>query len=277
MSVDFHFASEDVDEHIQRIRAEVPIGRFSPNALNKLVDGIFPGRYMIIEAEPGGGKTTILCQIAVNASLNGFVVIVVTLEIASHQWVAKSHAMLSKGELSVKDIIAGNKPEAFSNAHDIYRSNVAPNLVFSEGPMEPDDIAALVANVKHATDKPVLLLVDYLQVVSTNLADERLAVKDIAYRLRKIANREDIQVIAASSLNRTSYGKTPTIGSSSGSGAIEYSADVVLHMREIKPKTEDNDISPIRTVEVTALKNRYGQKGSIQLLFDTEHATFLEH
>ena len=48
-------------------------------------------------------------------------------------------------------------------------------------------------------------------------------------------------------------------------------------MREIKPKTEDNDISPIRTVEVTALKNRYGQKGSIQLLFDTEHATFLEH
>ena len=276
MPIDFHFASEDVDEHIKRIRADVPIGQFNPTSLNKLVGGIYPGRYIIIEAEPGCGKTTLACQIAVHATLADFVVIVATLEIAPHQWVAKAHSILSAGERSINDIVADNKPWIFSQVNDTYRNIVAPNLVFSEGPMEPDDIAALVSDVKHSTDKPVLLIVDYLQVVSSGLADERLAIKDIAYRLRKIANREDIQVVAISSLNRTSYGKPPSVGSSCGSSAIEYSADVVLHMREAKSKDDSDINNPVRPIEVLALKNRYGQKGSIQLLFDSEHATFLE-
>lgn len=276
MSVDFHFASEDADEHIQRIRAEVPIGQFNPASLNKLLDGIYRGRYVIIEAEPGVGKTTMLCQIAVNAALDGFVVMVVTLEIAPHQWVAKAHSLLSGGALSIRDVIAGGSDEAFAKVNEVYRKEVAPNLIFAEGPIESDDLAALVASVKRETDKPILLLVDYLQVITTHLTDERMAIKDIAYRLRKIANREDIQVIATSSLNRTSYGKTPSIGGSSGSGAIEYSADAVLHMREVKGKGVDEGAYPFRPIEVTALKNRYGQKGSIQLLFDTEHATFSE-
>ena len=276
MSVEFHFESDDLDEHIRRVQAEVPIGRFSPDSLNQLLGGIYRGRFHIFESEPGVGKTTGMGQIADHAAQNGFVVIIATLEIAPHQWIAKSLARLSEGKLTISDVVAGSNPEAFERTLETYRREIAPNVIFVEGPIESDDLASLVATVKRETNKPILLLVDYLQVISTNLADERMAIKDIAYHLRKIANREDIQVIAASSLNRTSYGKTPSIGGSSGSGAIEYSADAVLHMREIKSKAEGEEFSPIRAIEITALKNRYGQKGIIQLLFDTEHATFLE-
>ena len=109
--------------------------------------------------------------------------------------------------------------------------------------------------------------------------DERLAIRDTMLGLRSIANTYDAHVVGISTVNRTSYGKSSVdLSALGGCSFIEYSADVCLHL-SVDGRGEEqaaNLASPMRPVTITALKNRHGQTGSVPLVFDTAHATFIE-
>ena len=276
-----YFESELLDIHLERAKQEQPLGHFKLGAVDALIGGIRPGRFTVLAAEPAMSKTTLLSQLADEAASMGFICIVATLEIATHQWLAKSLARISKGALRVNDIADETYSELVAEAAANYREVIAPNIVFIEQPMSAIELGAAIAKLQAMTCRELILFYDYLQLMPTNasVADERLAVKEAVSGLRHIANVYDIPVFAISSINRTNYGKAlPDLGALGGAAAIEYSADCVLHL-SVEGKGEErlaNMDLPVRPLVLTTLKNRYAPKGRAKLAFDAAHATFTE-
>ena len=90
-------------------------------------------------------------------------------------------------------------------------------------------------------------------------------------------NSHEVPLFAISSVNRTSYDKPATgLSCLGGSSAVEYCSDSVAFLG-IDGKGSERRVNMSRTkrpLKLTMLKNRYGGCGEIELVFDTEHATF---
>lgn len=277
------FESELLDGHLARVRTEHPIGHFRLRAVDDLIGGIHRGRLTILSAEPAMAKTTLFGQLADEAAQSGFISVVATLEIAAHQWIVKSLARMSNGELSVSEISDESKAGQVAMVAERYRNTIAPNIIFLEKAMNPVTLSATISALERETDKPIILFHDYLQILPSAseqaCIDERLAVKEAVAGLRRISNVHDMPVFAISSINRTNYGKSlPDLGALGGAAAIEYSADSVLHL-SVEGKGDErieNMERAVRPMVLTTLKNRYAPKATAKLSFDAAHATFTE-
>lgn len=278
------FESELLDTHFLRLTHDVPQGHFRLKPIDKLLQGIHPGHLTFVSGEPGTGKTTLLGQLADDAAANGFVCIFNTLEVAVHQLLAKSLSRLSSGSASVSQIAHFSDTEQVSILLEEYRKKIAPNMVFLDKGTSSIDLGAIISHIQREKDQPIILFHDYLQIMPPDgdqqIADERLSVKESVLGLRRIANAHNIPVIAISSINRQNYGKaTPSLSSLGASSSVEYSADTIIHLGIAGENNEErfnNSNLAIRPLTATTLKNRYGARGTASLLFDTDHATFLE-
>lgn len=274
-----------LDEHLREVREDVPFAHIaSIPSLDRLVSGYKSKSLTFLSGAPGTGKTTFAVHMADDLAMQGVPVLFVERELAAAQLVAKSLARLCDGALSVSEISTVNQGEGpIARAIEIYRERVAPCLCINTTVKSPVEIGAAVSDCQKVTGRTPVVFVDYLQILDGDNArayqDERLAIKDTVLGLRSVANTYGVHVIGISTINRTSYGK-PTVDLSSlgGCSFIEYSADVCIHLTvDGKGKEQAANLaSSVRPVTVTALKNRFGQTGSVPLMFDTAHARFLE-
>lgn len=277
------FEDAVLDQHIHIAKNDKPSGHFSLVGVDALVGGIHSGRMTIIAGQPGVSKTTLLDQLACDAAMQGFVVVVNTLEVAVPQFISKSIARLSNGRITVNDMAAGDKEDEVNELIELYRNRIAPNLCFIDRACTAVGLSVAVSKIQRMREEQVVLFQDYLQIMPSasdqRFIDERLVVKEAASGLRHIANTHNVPVFAISSVNRATYGKSSASLDSLGAcSAIEYSADSVLYLSvEGSGKERDENMNKvIRPLILTALKHRYAPTGSVSLLLDTEHATFTE-
>lgn len=125
--------------------------------------------------------------------------------------------------------------------------------------------------------RPVVF-VDYLQILSSSnnsygTKNERQIVDENINRLWLLAKEKNIPVFVISSVNRESYNKPISFAAFKESGAIEFTADVVLGMqfsaiREMDKAAlksfsadEEKQNDP-RRLEIIVLKQRYGMCGN---------------
>lgn len=280
----YKYESELLDEHFSRLAHDQAQGHFSLKAIDRMLGGIHPGRLTFISGEPATGKTTLLGQLADEATIAGYISVVNTLEVAIHQLLAKSLSRLSNGSLSVSQIFQHSDKKEVKQLLLEYREKIAPNMVFIDKATSPVELSAIIGRIQQEKDRPVILFQDYLQIMKSSIEqqiyDERLAVKESTIGLRGIANAHNIPVIAISSINRQSYGKsTPGLSALGASSSVEYAADTILHLGIEGADSEErfnNANLSVRPIRVSALKNRYGVLGSASLSFDAGHATFSE-
>jgi len=119
-------------------------------------------------------------------------------------------------------------------------------------------------------------LIDSAQVVKSEVTgqkDRRLAVSDLIWRVRELADEYNAIALLVSQVNRGSYGskdkekRTEDLAAGSESNAIEYAAELILHI----------DGNPKEKVEIRAPKNRYtGEQFSAWCSVDFATATFRE-
>jgi len=95
--------------------------------------------------------------------------------------------------------------------------------------------AALMAKYRAGGDKPVLLVLDYLQIIPTppdvRTDNAKTAVDWNLSELRRLSRELKSPVLVVSSLNRAAYkddDKEPTMVAMKESGGIEYTADGVV-------------------------------------------------
>lgn len=255
------------------------------NGLDNALDGGFYEGLYILGAVSSLGKTTFILQIADQIAESGQDVLIFSLEMAESELMAKS---ISRN--TIKEVIARNGDSknaktsrgitsgaryAFYNAeeHDIIEkatnkyATYANNIYIVEG-MGNVGYEVIRDRVKEhidATGKHPIVIVDYFQILapSNERATDKQNIDKNVTELKRVSRDFKVPVVAISSFNRQNYNNKVTMEAFKESGAIEYSADILMGLQF--KGIGDNGFSALearrkdpREIEVVILKNRNG-------------------
>jgi len=273
----YEYLQEDFElDQIKRIN-EPDIMTGLPQLDRNLGGGLYPGLY-VLGAISSLGKTALALQVADKIAEQGLNVLFFSLEMGRYEMTCRSLARVLFEQNGHRDITTGNVLKTSYNGQDLYsqaffkkaletyKEGPARHMALYEGNFDLD-INALKQQVDeyiNITGKKPVIFVDYLQVLRP--LDLRMSEKQhidlTIVELKRISRDLDVPVIAISSFNRANYKTDVAFEAFKESGAIEYTADVVLAMQ--LRKNEDDDISEVknrepRPLELVLLKNRRGR------------------
>lgn len=237
--------------------------------------GLYPGLY-VIGGLPGAGKTTFCAQLADQISAAGHDVLFFSLEMSRLEMISKSLARLCAQKHGTADALTalaircGQGAGLVREAAAEYRRTAAGRLSIIES--EATTAAGICNYVRGyiaAGNQPPTVIIDYLQLLAAGETSKQTAKEAIDKAMRELkllSRREQITVIAISSLNRDNYTKSLALDALKESGAVEYSADVVAGLQfrimNSKPSAERLDAARKanpRELELKIIKNRFGQ------------------
>lgn len=273
------------------------------NNLDYLLDGgLFTGLYTI-GAISSAGKTTLCLQIADQIAKAGKDdVLIFSLEMAKEELMSKSlsRTTYQKDKLNAvttREILKFNKKDLgndkiinLNNALQIY-GNYAKNIFFNIGigDIGTEKIRKVINTHIHHRKRNPVVFIDYLQILappSDRLTDKQILDKNIV-ELKRIARDFDIPVIAISSFNRESYKNEVSLSSFKESGAIEYTADVLIGLQPLgmtNDETKNKKLADYNNglardgkeypIELKVLKYRTGAKSTTELLYKPKYETF---
>jgi replicative DNA helicase len=229
-------------------------------SLNKLIDGLSPGRVYVIGARPGVGKTVAALQLALGLCAHGNVAFS-SLEMTAQELQIRAFAYdmrMSIGKLMRRQLDESD-----------WQRIASRRAKWAETPMFIDDASSrTVMQIKqHARNvarkgKLAAVVVDYLQLVSAPRGERMKRydiVSEVSRELKIMAKELQVPVIALSQLNRESGKRAdnrPTIDDLRESGAIEQDADVVILLhRDMTAQEKAHELS------MFVAKNRHGPMG----------------
>lgn len=252
--------------------------------LDARAGGLYSGLY-ILAAISGLGKTSFALQLADQLAANGHDVLFFSLEQSRLELVSKSIArgtaqkdmgeavtslQIRRGKLYPQVLQAAKKyTEAVGDRLSIIEGNFDCNIPF---------IGNYIKQYIARTGTRPVVFIDYLQILQPEAKDRRSSAKETIdaaiTALKRITREENITLFAISSINRGNYQNSVDFESLKESGAIEYTADVVLGMQlkclndplfssdkkteEKRKKIKEEKAKHPREIELTCLKNRYG-------------------
>ncbi len=244
---------------------------------HNLGGGLYPGLY-VLGAISSLGKTALALQVADRIAGQGQYVLFFSLEMGRYEMTCRSLARVIFEQGGGKDLTTGNilkttykgqdiyKQDFFQLAMQTYKKGPAKHLAIEEGNFDLDIHKLRQVAEEHAgrTGKKPVVIVDYLQVLKP--VDLRITEKQhidmTIVELKRLSRDLDMPVIAVSSFNRANYKTDVTFEAFKESGAIEYTADVVLALQLRKNGDEDinklKNLEP-RPLELVLLKNRRGK------------------
>ena len=219
--------------------------------LNALLGGgLHGGKLYVLAAPPGGGKTTLSCQIADYAAALGCPVAYVALEMGRGQlfdYALARRLGLNSAKVEARTFQHSERDRlALADAARDYLEQVAPRLSVIEGDWNttPAALNAWVAQARArfalAAAAPVLVVVDYLQLLNTG--DDKLdsggvnetpKVSQVAVLLKQLARDSGAAILALSDVVKSEQGAAMkgaefTLNMLRGSNRIAHAADVVL-------------------------------------------------
>lgn len=287
------------------------------NSLDTQLDeGLRSGLY-VVGAISSLGKTTFCLQLVSYMAKQGNDVLIFSLEMAKNELIAKS---ISR-ETMIADI---RKTQSYSNAkstlaildgkrhkkyskieQEVYADAIrqykeyAGNIHIFEGVgnISIDTVKDAVTRHIYLTGNKPIVLIDYMQImahpssVKHSMTDKQITDYNIV-KLKQLSRDYDIPIIGVSSFNRESYTEPVNMSAFKESGAVEYTADVLIglqyegmdykktgdkwekdneHTSRVKEllemQTEKAKNLQPQQIECKILKNRNGLKGTVQLDF----------
>lgn len=241
--------------------------------------GFRPKRYYVIAGRPSMGKTHFGVHVIAELLRRKMPVVVFSAEMDREAFVTRLIAWESGVD---SKLLADGAVEKRSDVEAI--ASVLP--AFADCPLWLEDIrgSALTINymksaIRAATikyGKPVLVLLDYLQLLGSG-SDNRVAeVGRISRGCREIAFEFDLAFVALAQIGRAAEAgtnKRPSMSHLRESGDIEQDADFIglLYRDEYyNPDTPDRGVC-----EINIAKNREGRTGTIKTLINLETSKFL--
>lgn len=225
----------------------------------ELGGGIWPGLH-VLSGTTGSGKSQWALQLALHAAKAGHPVLYVGLELGHTDLVARLLGLELKAKWS--GLFLGSDADGIAKAADLqgaiaklpFRLEVGQSYGWHAG-LLAERVRALREEhpEEHAGDLPILVVIDYLQVVAPEPDNQRQELRErigkAAYAARMVARDYGAAVLALSSVSRENaklLGVAPKpeardadlelgtgdpgrlVGLGKESGEIEYSADSVL-------------------------------------------------
>jgi replicative DNA helicase len=279
--------------------------------LDQKLGGLHPSDLLILAGRPSAGKTALATNIAFNIAKNyryeidpeapggirrisGGRVLFYSLEMSPEQLAARvladcsgvSSDKMRKGEITSDDFRRIIETEALLAE--------IPLLTEATGGISIGKLAA-IARRQHRKAPLDLIIVDYLQLATTNNSNGKARVQEIGEitgGLKALAKELNVPILALSQLSRKvedREDKRPQLSDLRESGSIEQDADAVMfvfreayYLERAQPKegTAEHllwqaDMARLaHEAEVIIGKQRHGPIGTVRLSFDPEVTRF---
>lgn len=242
-----------------RTACETPSPRISTGylSIDKILNGGFTNELYIMGAETSTGKSAILMNMAQHIAAAGTDVLYFALEMGIDELIARGISTISYEHFlkdqSIKKLSAGNilywtYDEAlkdftrlsfshYSKYLDEYNERYGDHLHIIESGLTGltvKEIANLSALFKKKHEgKPVVVFVDYLQIVKADpedrtQADRKTKMDVTVTTLKVLASQIGMPVITLSSINRGSYSGKIKTNAFKESGDTEYTGGVLI-------------------------------------------------
>ena len=251
------------------------------HALDARLSGLQPSDLVIVAARPGMGNTSLMLNIAQNASIKyGKTVGVFSLEMSREQLVDRLFsAMLGVDSWKLQ---RGKMEDA-----DFQRMGPIMDELNKANIFIDDSVSSTIHELRakarrlqmeHGLD---LIIVDYLQLMSTGqsayAANRVQEISEISRSLKALGRELHVPVLAASQLSRaveSRPGNIPQLSDLRESGSIEQDADVVLMMYREDMYEEDSDRPGMTDIYIRKFRN--GPTGRIELMYKKEQMKFFD-
>ncbi len=281
-------ASDRMTEVLERIedimkKGGVGIGVTTGfHSLDRVIGSFRPGQLIVIAARPGMGKSAFALNIALNTALRQDTEVgIFTMEMSVEEVLLRM--ISTKSMVSMDNMLTGHgldqvkRRGIIEQAEKISRMNIFLDDIGTNTPL---DLRAKARRLKAEQDGLGLLIVDYMQLMSSprrSVENRQQEISEISRSLKILAKELHVPVIALSQLNRALENredKRPRLSDLRESGAIEQDADLVMFIyREAKyKKTEDN----AEKASIIIAKNRHGKTGEIEMRFVEENTAFAD-
>lgn len=245
---------------------------------NVIGGGLYPGLY-VIGALSSLGKTTFMLQMTDQLCEQGNDVLFFSLEMSKQELIGRSISRLTRHlntdkslYKSEQGITIGNRYKNYSEAEikaiegakSHYKERIGQRLYINEGIGEfgTKEIEARIDKHIRITGKKPIVIIDYLQLL-INSTDKVMADKQATDRnileLKRISRKYNVVIWAISSFNRDSYNRKLNTGAFKESGAIEYSADVVIGLGYLRVEIAETDREGKVKFDISELQNGNGQ------------------
>lgn len=252
--------------------------------------GLKPGKLSIVAANPGMGKSVLVQTVAINVARayeGRFGVQIFSVEMEDAE--LGERALASESETDSARFRVGLSDDEWRQVCQAVSSlERLPIFVTDDGEITIAKIGRRVHRRRRDIEESAvpgkldrklgLVIVDYLQLVNTEQKkgqSREEAMSEAAKRLKLLAKREHVHVIAISSLNREldkRPNKRPQLGDLRESGAIAFHADNILFLyREsfYHPDCAEPDV-----VECNLAKQRGGPVAMVKLRFNMQQSRF---
>lgn len=255
----------------------------------------------VLCAEPGAGKSTLVMQIASNLARRKIPVMIFSTELSRVQMVSKfisgmCYELDHNTKISALDIMDGLMTAEIDKARAIWRDQFAPYITVNDKLTTAAKIAEAVRERVRTTGVVPFVIIDYIQRLQSDdpakASDLRLVNTETSNILCSLGLELTVPILAVSSIARSQYGGSFTLGVAKESGAIEYDAVTLLYLAPtIALDTEKNDSTKKseavakavssemgkdeRDMSVVVLKNRYMKgQSKIRMRFLAAHDTY---
>lgn len=277
--------------------------------LNRKIGGFQPGNLTILAARPSVGKTAMAIAFALKVASTDKTVGIFSLEMSTEQIISRflnDLAGLSTDELK-STLMKENSQykDGEQAARSLQIKKAAARLkkmkifIDDSSSNKLSDIQAKARKLKSKFPDIGLIVIDYIGLITSqnrgNNFNRQNEVAEISRGLKALARDLEVPVLALSQLSRQVDSRPkhiPVLSDLRESGAIEQDADQVFFLYrpdyyndEKKeedsipsvPLPDDVDGGDSRSiVQLIIAKNRNGQLGKIEFVFDKAHCHFEE-
>ncbi len=249
------------------------------NYLDAVLSGVEKGNLIVIGGRPAMGKTAFMTSILYNLLKSDKKCLVFSLEMSINQYLKRLIAQVGEIELfslNNNRVLDDKNKNEIKTALEIISCF---DLTIFDDTYNIDEIRN-----KIETEKPEYVFIDYLQLLETPRKKQRSeAITNIMLDLKQTAKENDCIIFISSQLSRaleTRYDKRPMLSDLRESGDIENISDVVMFIYrdeyyESYANEEDYALNKGKA-EIIIVKNKMGAVGTIELLFRSPIAKFLE-
>lgn len=241
--------------------------------LDEMTGGLHAGELIILAARPSMGKTALALNIAWHVATRNF------LPVAIFSLEMSQESLLTRMLCSAARVDSQRFRAGYLNESERQKLRAAANQMV-EAPLYIDDTAGanlmdMHAKLRRMTQqgtKPGLVIVDYLQLMSTRGRTENRnqEVSQLSRGLKLLSKEMSCPFLVLSQLSRATETRVgdhrPQLSDLRESGSIEQDADVVgFIFREEVYKRDREDLRGL--AELILAKQRNGPIGKVDLVF----------
>jgi replicative DNA helicase len=239
-------------------------------ALDKLFDGGLPlGQMTALAAAPGVGKSALALQLVLQCLVHNPDMVAAWCLGEMTRAALAARAITNYGgathQLVLQDVIHKREPSE-SIATELGQA-IGKRLKMIEAPLVIDKIERALVK-----DKPVLLVVDYLQLVRStrHFQDKTGEINDVLLKLRELTTSRNMATLLVTNIAKGCDANTEIGNIGKGSNQIDFDVDNFLFGHRAGETGPDGEVK----IEWKCKKLRQGQMADVEMWFHGQYQYF---